>query len=74
MMQDMTEVRINKYEVPEGVSEYHAIIRVTNPRLTYREQVDAVLAAYADLMEGDLKGASAVFKRFLLSDAANQAD
>lgn len=74
MMQDMTDVRINKYEVPEGVSEYHAIIRVTNPRLTYREQVDAVLAAYADLMEGDLKGASAVFKRFFLSDAANQAD
>ena len=54
MMQDMTDVRINKYEVPEGVSEYHAIIRVTNPRLTYREQVDAVLAAYADLMEAIL--------------------
>lgn len=73
-MKLQTFIQLSKYEVPEGVSEYHAIIRVTNPRLTYREQVDAVLAAYADLMRGELKEASAVFKRFFLSDAANQAD
>ena len=41
-----------RYEVPEGVSEYHAILRVTNPRLTYTEQVDYLLKAYDRLTIG----------------------
>lgn len=69
-----TSIEIFKYEVPEGVSEYHAILRLINPRLTYTEQVEALLAAYYGLLEGELKGAVAVFKRFFVSDAANQAD
>lgn len=73
-MKEQTLIKISRYEVPEGVSEYHAVIRVANPRLTYVEQVEAILATYAHLLETDLKGASAVFKRFFLSDAANQAD
>ena len=73
-MKEQSLVKISRFEVPEGVSEYHAVIRVTNPRLTYKEQVEVLLAAYTDLMEGELKGGSAVFKRFFLSDAANQAD
>jgi enamine deaminase RidA (YjgF/YER057c/UK114 family) len=56
------------------VSEYHAIIRVSNSRLTYMEQVEAVLGAYSELIREELKGATAVFKRFFLSDAANQVD
>ena len=62
------------YEVPNGVSEYHGILRVTDVKLTYKEQVDALLAAYNELMEDKLKGAVAVCKRFFLSDSANQAD
>lgn len=73
-MEIQTLIEISKYEVPEGVSEYHAVIRVTNPRLTYTEQVEAIMAAYTRLLKDELKGASAVFKRFFLSDAANQAD
>lgn len=73
-MKKQTSIKISRYEVPEGVSEYQVMIRVTNPRLTYTEQVEAVLAAYARLLEGELNGAVAVFKRFFLSDAANQAD
>ena len=73
-MKNRTNVQLSKYEVPEGVSEYHAIIRVIDSRLTYTEQVEAVLSAYTELIEGELKGARAVFKRFFLSDAANQAD
>lgn len=69
-----TSIEIFKYEVAEGVSEYHAVLRLTNPRLTYVEQVDALLAAYDGMMEGELKGAVAVFKRFFVSDAANQTD
>ena len=69
-----TSIEIFRYEVPEGVSEYHAILRVTKPELTYAEQVDSLLKAYGHLMEDELKGAVAVFKRFFVSDAANQAD
>ena len=73
-MKTHTSTEIFRYEVPGGVSEYHAILRVTNPRLTYAEQVEALLSAYSAMLEGELKGAVAVFKRFFLSDAANQAD
>ena len=73
-MEIQTLIEVSRYEVPEGVSEYHAVIRVANPRLTYTEQVEAIMAAYTRLLKDELKGASAVFKRFFLSDAANQAD
>ena len=67
-------IEISRYEVQEGVSEYHVMIHVDNPRLTYAEQVESVLSAYTQLLEGELNGAVAVFKRFFLSDAANQSD
>lgn len=73
-MSGNTSKEIFRYEVAEGVSEYHVLLHVTNPRLTYTEQVDALLEAYHEMLEGDLKGAVAVFKRFFISDAANQAD
>ena len=73
-MEEHTLIKIARHEVPEGVNEYHVMIRITNLRLTYTEQVEAVLASYARLMEGELKGSSAVFKRFFLSDASNQSD
>ena len=73
-MFEQTSIEIFKYEVLEGVCEYHAILRVTNPLLTYAEQVECLLGAYGSLLGGELKGAVAVFKRFFLSDAANQAN
>ena len=73
-MIENTSIEIFRYEVPEGVSEYHAMLRVTNPRLTYMEQVDCLMEAYGQLMQGEMKGAVAVFKRFFVSDAANQAN
>ena len=42
--------------------------------MTYAEQVECLLGAYGSLLGGELKGAVAVFKRFFLSDAANQAN
>ena len=57
-----------------GVSEYHVMIRVTDIMATYQQQLDAVLDAYQHLLTTELKGATAVFKRYFLSDAANQAD
>ena len=57
-----------------GVGEYHAIVSVTDPTLSYQQQLDAVLDAYQQLACEHLKGAVAVFKRYFLSDASNQAD
>ena len=62
------------FEFPGNINEYHVMIHVDNPLLTYREQLDAVLDAYQHLLEHELRGAVAVFKRYFLSDAANQAD
>lgn len=73
-MEEQTLIKIARFEVPEGVSEYHVMVRVTDSHLTYTEQVEALLASYARLAEGELKGNCAVFKRFFLSDAANQTD
>ena len=56
------------------VREYHAVIHVAQKRLTYSKQLEAIIGAYNQLIEGQLSGAHAVFKRYFLSDAANQAD
>ena len=74
MMEEKVKTEIFRYEMVEGVSEYHAILRVIDPVLTYQEQVAFLLEAYNHLILTDLLGSVAVFKRFFLSDAANQAD
>ena len=56
------------------VKEFQLMLHVSNPRLTYHQQMDALLNAFANIIEGQLHGAHAVFKRYFLSDAANQAD
>ena len=55
------------------VREYHAMIHVSEKRLTYAKQLEAVMNAYQGLLDR-LKDTQAVFKRYFLSDAANQAD
>ena len=73
-MQKHTSIQLFRYEVAGGVSEYHAILRVTNSRLTFMEQVECLQAAYEHLVDKEIPGAVAVFKRYFLSDAANQAN
>ena len=67
-------VEVSAFIVDGGVAEYHVMIHAANPRQTYREQMDAVLDAYSALLKNELSGAVAVFKRYFLSDAANQAE
>ena len=55
------------------VKEYQAIIHVSQHKLPYVQQLEAVMNAYSQLLES-LPGTQAVFKRYFLSDAANQAD
>ena len=56
------------------VKEYQAMIHVTTPNLPFPKQLEAVLNAYTTLVSETLSGSQAVFKRYFLSDAANQAD
>ena len=73
-MQKHTSIQLFRYEVANGVSEYHAILRVINPRLTFTEQIESLQAAYDHLVSEELPGTVAVLKRYFLSDAANQAN
>ena len=54
--------------------EYHAMIHVNGQRMNFGQQLEAVLGAYDQLLNTELQGTSAVFKRYFLSDAANQQD
>lgn len=69
-----TLTEIFKYEVKNGVSEFHVIIHATNPKISYEEQLNAIIDTYYRLREKELYEATAVFKRYFLSDASNQAD
>lgn len=63
-----------RYDVKNGVSEYHVMIHAIAPMQTCKEQLEAVLNAYHALLRTELEGAVAVFKRYFLSDAANQSE
>lgn len=65
---------ISKFEVEGGVTEYHVMVHATRPEQSFQEQLDAVLNAYYNLIDTELKGVSSVIKRYFLSDAANQYD
>ena len=73
-MQEHTSIQLFRYEPADGVAEYHAIFRVTNPYLSYTEQLESIQSAYERLVSEEIPGAVAVLKRYFLSDSANQAD
>jgi len=56
------------------VKEHHLMLHVSDNTLTYPKQLEALMSAYRLIVEKELKGATAVFERYFLSDAANQAD
>ena len=55
------------------VREYQALIHVSDGRLPFDKQLEAVMNAYNGLLD-HLPDTQAVFKRYFLSDAANQSD
>ena len=69
-----TSAELSRFEKPEGISEYHVMIHVTDPSLPYEKQMNYLLDAYNHLLQTELPYATNVFKRFFLSDASNQAD
>lgn len=61
------------FDCGTDVREYHAMIQITNRRLPFATQLEAVISAYDELLDR-LPDTQAVFKRYFLSDASNQAD
>ena len=71
---------VSCYDNGSEVREYHAMIHVSDPLLSFSQQLEAVIEAYDSIMY-EVQGAgvgkeqvATVFKRYFLSDAANQAD
>ena len=50
------------------------MIHTNTVGLTFNQQLDAILDCYEHLKATELNGATAVLKRYFLSDVANQAD
>ena len=69
-----TRIEINSFQAEGGVSEHHLMIHVTEAKLSFAEQLKALFEAYDNVLANQLQGAHSVFKRYFLSDAANQAN
>ena len=67
------QTRVTCYDNGTEVREYHAMIQVDSPLLPFSQQLEAIMGAYRQLLQ-TYADARAVFKRYFLSDAANQAD
>ena len=58
----------------DGVTEYHIMFFVTDPSLSFGKQLDSLQKAYNAVTKKEAGMTVAVFRRYFLSDAANQAD
>ncbi len=65
---------IFKFDNDTEVAEYHVMLHVDDSTLSFPEQLETILNAYDALLEGELKDVRCVFKRYFLSDSANQED
>ena len=71
---EKVHAEVFKFDNGTEVQEYHVMLHVDDATATYPEQLEAIINAYNSLLDGELKGARSVFKRYFLSDSANQAD
>lgn len=69
------EAQIATFRVAGGITEYQVLLSVTDPFLPFAEQLLNLQKAYSEVLKTVLEADSvAVFRRYFLSDAANQAD
>jgi enamine deaminase RidA (YjgF/YER057c/UK114 family) len=73
MEQGRAVADVSVFDNGSEVRELHAMIHVNDVMLSFPEQLEAVTEAYNGLLAA-FPAAHAVFKRYFLSDAANQAD
>ena len=70
------DIRTDIFHFAEGetVEEFHVMVQVENPALSYEQQLEMLQKTYDQIKGSHLKDARPVFKRYYLSDAANQSD
>ena len=66
-------IETTAFELSEGVTEYHAILHVVQTNKPYKEQLEEIHQAYSYLLSELGERVKPVFKRYFLTDAANQA-
>jgi len=71
---DNTLAQVSRFDNSTEVKEYHVMIHVTDTLLDFRRQFEALTDTLERLRRDELECATPVFKRYFLSDAANQAD
>lgn len=72
---DTIQVQISTFSTKKGITEYHLIVTVTDLSLPFPAQMENLQKAYRQAVEEELSPlAMPVFRRYFLSDAANQAD
>lgn len=73
--EDTIQVQISSLSGKGGVTEYHLSFSVTDPLLPYNQQLRNLQKAYITVASEELDGeAIPIFRRYFLSDAANQTD
>lgn len=55
-------------------AEHHLMIHLSNPLLTFSQQLEAIDSRFRSELAGELSGAAPVMVRIFVSDSANQAD
>ncbi len=70
-----TNAQISTFTGQGGTTEYHLLLHCTDPARPFVEQLQNIQQTYAAIVEQELPDtAIAVFRRYFLSDTANQAD
>ena len=69
------KVGLSCFSPKDGIAEYHAIVEITDSKGNAETQYSNIEKAIDRLTQSDrLQGASLVLKRYLVSDATNQAE
>lgn len=69
------EAQIASFTGNGGITEYQVFLQVTDPMFPFEQQLQHIQQAYVSVVKEELADdAVAVFRRYFLSDAANQAD
>lgn len=72
---DTISVQVSSFEGSGGVTEYQVLMSVTDSFLPFDTQLENLQNAYSRMMTDEFPDTTrAVFRRYFLSDAANQAD
>jgi enamine deaminase RidA (YjgF/YER057c/UK114 family) len=66
-------VEISGFDVDGGVSEYHAMLHVIQTNKPFREQLEDIHSAFSHLLSEFGENVKPVFRRYFLTDAANQS-